>query len=58
MFLLAAAATVHAASIAGQITAGKGISVAYLDAIPGKTFPAPAQQYTMDQKSLLFNPHI
>ena len=58
MFLLAATATVHAASIAGQISAGKGISVAYLDAIPGKTFPVPAQHYTMDQKSLLFNPHI
>lgn len=30
----------------------------YLDAIPGKTFPAPAQHFTMDQIHLAFAPHV
>jgi plastocyanin len=30
----------------------------YVDAIPGKDFPAPAQHTVMDQKGLKFVPHI
>lgn len=33
-------------------------AVVYIDAIPGKTFPAPAAHAKMDQKSLLFTPHV
>lgn len=49
---------VQAGSISGKVSAGKGVSVVYVAAIPGKTFPAPAQHAIMDQKSLLFQPHI
>jgi plastocyanin len=35
-----------------------GESVVYVDAIQGKTFPAPTQQPIMDQKGLMFQPHI
>jgi len=30
----------------------------YVEAVAGKTFPAPAQPLQVDQKSLLFQPHI
>jgi len=45
-------------NITGKVTAGKGISVVWVEAIPGKTPPKPDKPLTMDQKSLLFQPHI
>jgi plastocyanin len=48
----------QAGDISGKVTAGKGPSVVYLEAIAGKTFPAPAKPLAMDQKSLMFTPHI
>ena len=44
--------------ITGKVSGGKGISVVYVEAIPGKTFPPPAKPLQMDQKSLLFQPHL
>ncbi|MGD0049472.1 MAG: carboxypeptidase regulatory-like domain-containing protein [Bryobacteraceae bacterium] len=44
--------------ITGKVSGGKGISVVYVEAIPGKTFPPPAKPFEMDQKSLLFQPHL
>lgn len=46
-----------AGSITGKITAGRGISVAWLEA-PGKTFPKPAKPFAISQKSLRFVPHV
>ena len=43
--------------ISGKISGGKGAAVVYIEAIAGKTFPAPAKHIVMDQKSLLFQPH-
>jgi plastocyanin len=56
--LTAACALLPAGDISGKVTAGKGISVVYVEAVAGKTFPAPAAPLLMDQKSLLFQPHI
>ena len=56
--LLAICLAMHAGSISGKVTAGKGSSVVYLEAIPGKTFPPPAKNPVVDQKSLLFQPHV
>lgn len=56
--MLCAATLVSGGSIAGKVAAGKGPSVVYVDTIAGKTFPAPAKPVTMDQKSLLFQPHL
>jgi plastocyanin len=52
----------HAADIKGHVTvqglrSPENIAV-YVDAIPGKDFPAPAQHVVMDQKGLKFVPHI
>jgi plastocyanin len=55
---MAVCMTAHAGDISGKVTAGKGVSVVYMEAVPGKTFPAPAKPLQMDQKSLLFQPHL
>jgi plastocyanin len=58
IILAAASVAAQAGDISGKVTAGKGISVVYVEAVAGKTFPAPAAPLQMDQKSLLFQPHI
>lgn len=55
--ILIACLNLSAGAITGKVSAGKGNSVVYVDAIAGKTFP-PAKAQVMDQKSLLFQPHI
>jgi plastocyanin len=47
-----------AGTISGQVSGVAGQSVVYLDAIAGKTFPAPTQHPVIDQKGLLFQPHV
>jgi plastocyanin len=48
----------EAGNISGKVTAGKGNSVVWLEPASGKTFPKPDKPLTIDQKSLLFQPHI
>ena len=55
VIILATAAV--AGTITGTVSPGKS-SVVYVDAVAGKTFPAPAAKPVMDQKGLMFNPHI
>ena len=57
VFLMAAVAA-QAGTIHGKVTGAKGESVVYIDAVPGKNFPAPAQHAVMDQKGLMFTPHL
>ena len=52
------AVTAQAGNISGRVTAGKGNSVVWVEAIAGKTFPKPDKPFAMDQKRLLFQPHI
>jgi plastocyanin len=47
-----------AGEIEGKVSGMKGKSVVYVDTIQGKTFPAPKEHPVMDQKGLLFEPHI
>jgi plastocyanin len=47
-----------AGDIEGKVSGMKGKSVVYVDTIQGKTFPAPKEHPVMDQKGLLFDPHI
>jgi plastocyanin len=56
------AASAMAGEIHGSITAQgmrspEGI-VVYIDTIAGKTFPPPKEHAVMDQKSLMFVPHV
>ena len=62
MAVLLLASSVYAGDIKGKVTAQgmkspENIAV-YVDAIPGKEFPAPAQPVVMDQKNLKFAPHV
>jgi plastocyanin len=50
--------TASAGTISGQISGVAGQSTVYVDAIAGKTFPAPTQHPVIDQKGLKFEPHI
>ena len=57
LFVLAAGVAAYGGTVTGKVSGGKGATVVYIDAVPGKTFPAPAKHLVMDQKSLLFQPH-
>jgi plastocyanin len=50
--------TAWAGDIDGKVTGMKGKSVVYVDTIAGKTFPAPKDHPVIDQKGLMFAPHI
>ena len=45
-----------AGTIEGKVSPGK--SVVYVDAVAGRTFPTPSAKPVMDQKGLVFNPHV
>jgi plastocyanin len=47
-----------AGTISGKVSGVAGESVVYVDTIQGKTFPAPTKTPVIDQKGLLFQPHI
>jgi plastocyanin len=51
-----------AGNITGKVKAkgakNSGDAVIYIDKIPSKTFPAPKDHATMDQKNLMFIPHV
>ena len=55
---VAAATAVYGGSISGKVAGGKGTAVVYVEAIQGKTFPAPEKHFAIDQKSLVFQPHL
>jgi plastocyanin len=54
MFSLAASA----GTISGKVGGVTGESIVYVDVIAGKTFPAPTDKPLIDQKGLMFTPHI
>jgi len=56
--LLAACLLSPAGTISGKVSAGKGASVVYIEATGSTKFPAPAEHFIMDQKALLFQPHV
>jgi plastocyanin len=47
-----------AGTLKGTVSGAWGTSVVYVDAIPGRTFPAPAQKFVIDQKSMQFVPNL
>jgi plastocyanin len=62
LFGLAASLPLAAGDLHGKLTC-KGVrdcadAVVYVGAIPGKTFPAPKENAKIDQKSLVFSPHV
>jgi len=47
-----------AGTIQGKVSGISGESVVYVDTISGKTFPAPSEHPVMDQRGLMFQPHL
>jgi len=59
MFVVAAfSVAASAGSISGKVSGVSGESVVYVDTIAGKTFPGPAEHPVVNQKGLMFQPHI
>lgn len=56
--MAALSTSAFAGTIHGKVSGVNGESVVYVEAVAGKTFPAPAQTVTIDQKGLMFVPHI
>jgi len=56
--MAASGVTAWAGSISGKVSGMKGRSVVYVDTIAGKTFSTPKEHPVIDQKGLLFSPHI
>jgi plastocyanin len=54
--LIATAA--FAGDIKGKVNGVSGVSVVYVETIAGKTFPAPEKHIVIDQKGLMFHPHV
>jgi plastocyanin len=50
--------TAHAGTISGKVSGVAGESVVYVDNSAGKTFPASTQHPVVDQRGLMFQPHI
>lgn len=51
-------AVAFAGDIKGKVSGVSGVSVVYVDTIAGKTFPPPEKHVLIDQKGLMFSPHI
>jgi plastocyanin len=58
MAVIMVSAVALAGTLSGKVSGASGVSVVYVDAIAGKTFPAPEKHVLVDQKGLLFQPHI
>ena len=56
--VIAASVASYAGTISGKVSGVSGESAVYVEAPAGKTFPAPTQQPVIDQKGLMFQPHI
>lgn len=55
---IAISTAAFAGTIHGKVSGVNGESVVYVEAVAGKTFPAPSAHITIDQKGLMFVPHI
>jgi plastocyanin len=56
--LVGLAVASSAGTISGQVSGVAGPSVVYVDTVSGKTFPVPTQHPVIDQKGLVFQPHV
>lgn len=58
LLVLASTSVAMAGTIQGKVAGVSGQSVVYVDAIAGKTFPAPEQHALVDQQGLAFHPQL
>jgi plastocyanin len=58
VLVMAASVAMYAGDVKGKVGGVSGVSVVWINAIPGKTFPPEAKHPVMNQKGLMFRPHI
>lgn len=58
MAVVAMTSLASAGTIGGKVSGVNGESVVYVEGIAGKTFPAPTAKPVIDQKGLMFQPHL
>jgi plastocyanin len=58
LMCIVASLAAFAGDIKGKVSGANGVSVVWVDAVAGKTFPAPDKHVVVDQKGLMFIPHI
>jgi plastocyanin len=58
VMLMTAFVTSQAGTISGKVSGVVGESAVYVEAVAGKVVPAPTQQFVIDQKGLMFQPHV
>jgi plastocyanin len=58
LLCIMASLAARAGDIKGKVSGASGVSVVWVQAIPGKTFPAPEKHVVVDQKGLMFIPHV
>jgi plastocyanin len=58
ILVVALSLAASAGTISGKVSGVNGESVVYVDAVAGKTFPAPTAKPVIDQKGLMFQPHL
>lgn len=58
IFVVIGSLVASAGTISGKVSGVSGSSVVYVDTVSGKTFPAPSEKPVIDQKGLMFQPHI
>ena len=58
VLILAASVAASAGTISGKVSGVSGESVVYVDTVQGKTFPPPTAHPVIDQKGLMFQPHL
>ena len=58
MAVVAMTSLASAGTISGKVSGANGESVVYVEGIAGKTFPAPTAKPVIDQKGLMFQPHL
>jgi plastocyanin len=56
--VLALSLAASAGTVSGKVSGVSGESVVYVDVIQGKPFPAPSDHPLIDQKGLMFTPHL
>ena len=58
LIVMTCALLAQAGTISGKVSGVNGESVVYVEAQAGKTYPAPTAHPTIDQKGLMFQPHL
>jgi plastocyanin len=58
LLVLTLAVAANAGTISGKVSGVNGESVVYVEAPAGQTFPAPTAHPVIDQKGLMFQPHL